>query len=385
MDKKKASKLLGVPLTASTAEIKVAYKKAALKWHPDKNTDNVTEANNKFREISNAYKILTDNTNNDTNDTNGIFSDFASKVFEEFISSMGQFNNLSEEEEINTDADEIYNFFNFIEKNAHDNMSNFPNMSNVFVFGPENLSKIDSNIKKNVNIEDNEDNEDIEDKSLHFKVRIKIEDIWKNSKKTLSVKNKYFIQLPLYYNNITFNKSKKISDDILKNVSVKIIDKCEFNFKRKDEWDLETIKSISLNDIYKDCILDILLPDETIIKVEWKKEYIHNIKNEENRGFFIYNFGLPIPHENIIDSELRGKLWVKIYIILPDKLNISEQSNELDTNELDTNELDTNELDTNELDKAPEHKYITPEFASNDEWTTDKIDRTIELDIDDYL
>jgi DnaJ-class molecular chaperone len=365
MDKKKAFKLLDVPLNASIAEIKAAYKKAALKWHPDKNIDNVTEANNKFREISNAYKILTDNTNNDTN---GIFSDFASKVFEEFISSMGQFNHLSEEEEINTDADEIYNFFNFIEKNAHDNMSNFTNMPNVFVFGPENLSKIDSNIlKKNVNIEDNEDIEDIEDKSLHFKVRIKIEDIWKNSKKTLSVKNKYFIQLPLYYNNITFNKSKKISDDILKNVSVKIIDKCEFNFKRKDEWDLETIKSISLNDIYKDCILDILLPDEIIIKVEWKKEYIHNIKNEKNRGFFIYNFGLPIPHENIIDSELRGKLWVKIHIILPDKL---EQFNE---------------LNTIELDKAPEHKYITPEFASNDEWTTNKIDRTIELDIDDYL
>jgi translation initiation factor 1 (eIF-1/SUI1) len=37
-------------------------------------------------------------------------------------------------------------------------------MPNVFVFGPENLSKIDSNIlKKNVNIEDNEDIEDIED------------------------------------------------------------------------------------------------------------------------------------------------------------------------------------------------------------------------------
>ena len=272
-------------------------------------------------------------------------------------------------------------------------------MSNVFVFGPENI-----NLSKKI---DSEIDTDKEKDSLHFKVRIKIEDIWKNSKKTLSVKNKYFIQLPLYYNNITFNKSKKISDDILKNVSVKIIDKCEFNFKRKDEWDLETIKSIPLNDVYKDCILNIKLPDETIIKVEWKKEYIHNIKNEENRGFFIYNFGLPIPHENIIDSELRGKLWVKIHIILPDKLDISEQSNSLDTNKLDTNKLDTNELDTNELDinkldtneldtneldtneldtnKLDTNKFITPEFASSNEWTTDKINRTIELDIDDYL
>lgn len=36
------------------------YKKLALKWHPDKNPDNLDEANRKFREISEAYEVLID-------------------------------------------------------------------------------------------------------------------------------------------------------------------------------------------------------------------------------------------------------------------------------------------------------------------------------------
>ena len=36
------------------------YKKLALRWHPDKNPDNLEEANKKFREISEAYEVLTD-------------------------------------------------------------------------------------------------------------------------------------------------------------------------------------------------------------------------------------------------------------------------------------------------------------------------------------
>lgn len=50
---------LGVDKRATADEIKKAYRKLAMKWHPDQNKDNA-EAEEKFKEINEAYDVLKD-------------------------------------------------------------------------------------------------------------------------------------------------------------------------------------------------------------------------------------------------------------------------------------------------------------------------------------
>ncbi|KAH3742806.1 dnaJ protein subfamily B member 6 [Pelomyxa schiedti] len=52
--------VLGVPRDASAEDIKAAFRKLSLKWHPDKNPDKKEEAHDKFVEISTAYQVLSD-------------------------------------------------------------------------------------------------------------------------------------------------------------------------------------------------------------------------------------------------------------------------------------------------------------------------------------
>ena len=52
--------ILGVDKKADDQEIKRAYRKLAMKWHPDKNRDNVAVAEKRFKEINEAYETLSD-------------------------------------------------------------------------------------------------------------------------------------------------------------------------------------------------------------------------------------------------------------------------------------------------------------------------------------
>jgi molecular chaperone DnaJ len=91
--------VLGVMRTAAVDEIKSAYRKAALKWHPDRNPENKSDAEVKFRECTEAYSVLSDVQKRQIYDTyghaglssSGAGQGFDNTVFQDFHDIFGDF------------------------------------------------------------------------------------------------------------------------------------------------------------------------------------------------------------------------------------------------------------------------------------------------------
>lgn len=60
MSNKDLYEVLGVARTSTQEQIKTAYRKLAMKYHPDKNRDDPKGASEKFKEINQAYEVLSD-------------------------------------------------------------------------------------------------------------------------------------------------------------------------------------------------------------------------------------------------------------------------------------------------------------------------------------
>ena len=63
--------ILEVSRTATAAEIKKAYRKIAMKYHPDRNPDD-HEAEEKFKEAAEAYEVLSSQDKRDIYDRYGV-------------------------------------------------------------------------------------------------------------------------------------------------------------------------------------------------------------------------------------------------------------------------------------------------------------------------
>jgi molecular chaperone DnaJ len=91
--------VLGVSKTATVEDIKGAYRKAALKWHPDRNPENKEVAEVNFRECTEAYSVLSDAEKRQVYDTYGHAGlssagggvDFNGTIFQDFHDIFGDF------------------------------------------------------------------------------------------------------------------------------------------------------------------------------------------------------------------------------------------------------------------------------------------------------
>lgn len=90
--------LLGVARDASPEEIKKAYRKKAMQYHPDRNKDN-PQAEDKFKEISEAYAVLTDQKKR------GQYDRFGSEGFHQRFSQEDIFRDI--------DINEVFKSFGF--------------------------------------------------------------------------------------------------------------------------------------------------------------------------------------------------------------------------------------------------------------------------------
>jgi len=100
--------ILGINRSSSQIEIKKKYKKLAMKWHPDRNINDQDEANKKFKEISYAYKILSDPQKRKHYDFYGN-NDYMSSNNFDFFKNMFQDNFQGETVK--------HNFFKFFDQN----------------------------------------------------------------------------------------------------------------------------------------------------------------------------------------------------------------------------------------------------------------------------
>ena len=301
----------------------------AMKYHPDKNPNN-KEAEEKFKEISIAYSVLSDkkraeydlmgdgtiDTELDVKAAFDIFNNFFSDIspnYKNFVDNSNiTFDNISDilngkiNFTFNTNESFPINFNNTKYNNSDNN-----NTDNIF-----SESK-NENIKNNNNKIDNLKIDKI------ININVDLEDVYSKRVKKLKISRyreldgvyqvvKKVLKVPLYSNEIIYKnegdqvKSKEIFGDII----VNIYDNPHGVFKRINDCDLYTEKGINFMDLYNGINFNILHLDNKKYEINIKKE---DIFKNDNLIITLLGKGLPNPS----DKNKNGNLYIRLLIEYP--------------------------------------------------------------------
>ena len=252
MSKQDYYKVLGVSRDASDDEINKAYKKLAMKYHPDKNPGD-KKAEEKFKEIEQAHRILTDPKEKEKDTYNNMNPQGHSQTFH-FSSSSGE------------------NFF----QNTH-NTGNFRTMNDIF--GQQQFQK----------------------QTIETDLYCSLDELYTGKQQMVKLKNGLQKQITIQPG-FKDGSCIKFEDDINYNFHINIKEQKHAIYTREIN-DLHIKLELKLTEALSGCKKTIKLLDNTmyecVIPSFTKSNYILNISN---KGMPIRKTGKFIGYGNLVIS-----------------------------------------------------------------------------------
>lgn len=275
--------ILKVKKTSNDDEIKKSYRKLAMEWHPDRNQTDQEEASKKFKQISNAYNILSDKQKRKKYDLYG-------STCNNGIDTENLFTKFNYTTNYNTNG--VFNKNDFDFNNIFQNFSTINEPNQIFHDLFLNLEDLYKGVNKNVKIFYKLKNGEKRDKILEIPIKPGFKDGTKIKFKSSG--------------NQHLNKP---TDDI-----IFIIKENKNSVFERQQNDL----CINISVPYKKLIKNEKIEFETIDKIKMEIYLNYQDINSWKIKRVIPNKGMPYRKNTNSDSLSYGDLILNIIIEFPD-------------------------------------------------------------------